>query len=147
MFLRDKYIRLLTIRIIIDISILGHITVQRHHNKTPRRDVFGCGIDNISNIIVFTRNGECLDRPFYFNNCIRVNGCKKVLQPTVQVIPKCEEGRDLQLPSLTLSFNFGQVPFQYKRSLEELFEIIIPENQVVLPPKISNECPLIQLNE
>ena len=134
-------------KVIIVISILGHITVQRHHNKPPRRDIFGCGIDNVSNIIVFTRNGESLDRPFYFNNCILVNGDKKVLQPTVQVIPKCQEGRDLQLPSLSLTFNFGQVPFEYKRRLEELFEIIVPKNQAVLPPKISNECPLIQLNE
>ena len=134
-------------KVIISISFLGHITVQRHNNKPPRRDVFGCGIDNISNIIVFTRNGECLERPFYFNSCIHVNGDKKVLQPTVQVIPKCEEGRDLQLPSLSLTFNLGQVPFEYKRRLEELFEIIVPKNQTVLPPKISNECPLIQINE
>ena len=88
-----------------------------------------------------------MDRPFYFSNCIRVNGDKKVLQPTVQVIPKCEEGKDLQLPSLALTFNFGEVPFEYKRSLEELFEIIIPKNKAVLPPRTSNECPLVELNE
>ena len=126
---------------------LGHLTLQRNDNKKREKDVIGCGIDNVSNVIVFTRNGERLDRPFYFAGCKCINGTKKILQPTVQVIPKCEEGKDLQLPSLTLTFNFGQKEFEHKRSLEELFEITTLENKLMFPPKMSTECPLIYLNE
>ena len=97
-------------------------------------------------MLVFTRNGEPVERPFYLAGFKHLVGDKKLLQPAVQIIPKCEEGKDLQLPSLALTFNFGQVPFVYEKSLEELFEITILENQVVLPPKISNECPFIQLD-
>ena len=108
--------------------------------------MIGCGIDNVSNLLVFTRNGEPVERPFYITGFTRLVGDKKLLQPAVQVIPKCQEGKDLQLPSLALTFNFGQVPFAYERNLEEQFEIIILKNQVVLPPKISNECPFIQFD-
>ena len=109
--------------------------------------MIGCGIDNVSNVVVFTRNGECIDRPFYYGGCKYKNSAKKILQPTVQVLPKCEEGKDLCLPSLALTFNFGLKEFEYKRSLEELFEITILKNQLNFPPKMSNECPLIHLNE
>ena len=136
-----------TVKCFFPFLYLGHLTVQRNDNKKREKDVIGCGIDNVSNVIVFTRNGERLERPFYFAGCKCINGTKKILQPTVQVIPKCEEGKDLQLPSLTLTFNFGQKEFEYTRSLKELFEITILENQLMLPPKMSTECPLIYLNE
>ena len=95
--------------------------------------------------MVFTRNGEPIHRLFYLGNDTLWNLAED-LQPTIHIIPHTSDGKDLQLPSLELSFNFGKSPFEYKNDLKDLFEITFLTEKTYLPPVISNECPLLRID-
>ena len=95
--------------------------------------------------MVFTRNGQPIHRPFYLGNDTPGN-LVEGLQPTIHILPNTSAGKDLQLPSLELSFNFGKSPFEYKNDLKDLFEITFLDGKMYLPPVISNECPLLRMD-
>ena len=84
----------------------------------------GCGIDRISKLIVFTRDGKSLDRPYYLNIQSLVEANKKPIKPFVQVNVKSnlvEGAFDLELPGIKVMMNAGEQIFLWKGDLRELF--------------------------
>ena len=105
-------------------------------------EVIGCGIDTISRTIVFTRNGSLIHGHFYLGEPLYWRAVLPDLQPTVNISPNSKDEKDLILPSIKLTFNFGNSPFEYKKNFKDLFEYAVSTEQKLLPPTISREGPL-----
>ena len=97
----------------------------------------GCGVDTISKLIVFTREGKLLDRPYYLGHVNLVEPNKKPLEPLVQLHAKCDvlEGTfDLDLPPVKVTMNYGAQDFLWKGDLRELFGALHSKEKLFQPP-------------
>ena len=110
--------------------------------KNTETITLGCGIDTISNAMVFTRSGKRLGRPFYLKGDAPLLK-KQPPQPSIHVVPKCAIGKDLKLPSITFAINYGANQFQWTSDLNELFDIMHHEITTWQPPNISKEHKLL----
>ena len=93
----------------------------------------GFGIDTISNIIAFTKNGEAINRPFYIkSHPLSVNTYP--IQPTVHIQPKCDVDKDLELPGLKVSINSGPEGFMWTSDKRILFGALDKNGKLFQPP-------------
>ena len=111
-----------------------------------KTEVIGCGIDTISRTIVLTRNGKPVHCQFYLAGPLYWWEAPPSLQPTVHISPNSMDEKDLFLPSIKLTINFGNSPFEYKKHLKELFQYTISKEQKFSPPKVSREYHLCTIS-
>ena len=101
--------------------------------ETRKKLTIGFGIDTISNIIAFTKNGEAIDRPFYIkSHPLSVNTYP--IQPTVHIQPKCDVDKDLELPGLKVSINSGPEGFMWTSDKRILFGALDKNGKLFQPP-------------
>ena len=93
----------------------------------------GFGIDTISNLIAFTKNGEAIDRPFYIKAHPLLVDTYPV-RPTVHVQPRCDVDKDLELPGMNVSINSGPENFLWTSDKRILFGALDKKGKLFQPP-------------
>ena len=119
------------------LSISDHLALHWKDFVDAKHITVGCGIDRISKLIVFTRDGKSLDRPYYLNIRSLVEANKKPIVPFVQINAKSnqvEGGFDFELPGIKIMMNAGEQNFLWKGDLRELFGALQQKQSTFQPP-------------
>ena len=94
--------------------------------------------------MVFTRGGKPLHRAVYLKKFYLQNE-KDIPQPTIYIRPKCVLGKELKLPSVTATINYGTYKFQWTSDIRELFEVTYFEGKPLHPLNISKQHSLLNI--